>query len=147
MEFMEENRPVITTNYSLGVMEKPGILLDENRMTFSSTLEADKELELKEVPLDNLPEELSYIQRILIVQSDKMASVYVYLEPTRNTEYPVEFVQDGSSLECNTTVSKDFIFEAFPTGDLRSIKLKDMLGFKDYEIDLAQGTFTLLNAK
>lgn len=51
-----------------------GKVIGENPETLAINVPLQKKALLKEVTLDALPEELSYIKRIVIAQSDEIAS-------------------------------------------------------------------------
>lgn len=133
----------VVCNIYYGIMEKPGKLTEEEMSVFHLIAAVQNKAEKYEVPLDGLAEELSYIKRLYVSQSEKVTSAFVYYTGSKSLPIPFSFVDDEMVIDYPDSGVPNYLFHAYSNGDMQAIKIKDAKTNNIYSIDIKSGKCTL----
>lgn len=133
----------VVCNIYYGIMEKPGKLTEEEMSVFHLIAAVQNKAEKYEVPLDSLAEELSYINRIFVAQSEKITSAFVYYTGSKSLPIPLSFADDEMVIDYPDSSVPNYLFHAYSNGDMQAIKIKDAKTNNIYSIDIKSGKCTL----
>lgn len=128
---------------SYGIMESPGKLTENNPEVFYVAAPIQKEAQTFEVPIEELNDDLSYINRIFVSQSDEITSVFVYYTPSKSLPIPLSYVDNDKVIDYPDTGNASYAFRAYRDNAMKAIKIKDAKTNIIYSIDIKTGKCTL----
>lgn len=133
----------VVCNIHYGIMEKPGKLTEEEMSVYHVVAPIQNKAEKYEVPLDGLAEELSYIKRLYVSQSEKVTSAFVYYTGSKSLPIPFSFADDEMVIDYPDSGVPNYLFHAYSNGNMQAIKIKDAKTNNIYSIDIKSGKCTL----